>query len=149
MIKKQQEYNMALNATVYTGSQGVLKYDVLGTPTAIATVKSFTIDQETATVETTSMGASNGARTYLPTLKGFSGSADIYFKDDDEAQSSLFGGIGAAPATLEVYPSGTGKSIKLTGEVIITGFSLKASFDGLVEASISFQGTGELVKTTA
>lgn len=140
---------MAANSAVYTGENGVIKFDVLGTPTAVASVRSFTIDQETATVETTTMGATAGARTYLPTLKAFSGTADVYFRDDDTAQSAFYAGIGAEPATLVVYPSGESTGIKLTGEIIITGFSITSNFDGLVEASITFQGTGHLDRQLA
>lgn len=135
---------MATNQAVYTGESGVIKFDVAGTPTAVASVRSFTIDQETATVETTAMGATANARTYLPTLKAFSGTADVYFRDDDVAQSAFYAGIGGDAATLEVYPSGETTGIKLTGEIIITGFSITSNFDGLVEASITFQGTGHL-----
>jgi len=148
-VTQQQEYKMAANPAVYTGENGVIKYDVAGTPTNVASVRSFTIDQETATVETTTMAATGGARTYLPTLKAFSGTADVYFRDDDVAQSALFSGIGSDPATLEVYPSGSGTGIKLIGEIIITGFSITSNFDGLVEASITFQGTGPLDRQLA
>jgi len=64
-VTQQQEYKMATNSAVYTGENGVIKFDVLGTPTAVASVRSFTIDQETATVETTTMNATGGARSYL------------------------------------------------------------------------------------
>jgi len=140
---------MAVNTAVYTGENGVIKFDVAGTPTNVASVRSFTIDQETSTVETTTMAATGGARSFLPTLKAFSGTADVYFRDDDDAQSALFAGIGADPATLEVFPSGASTGIKLTGEIIVTGFSITSNFDGIVEASITFQGTGPLVRTVA
>lgn len=140
---------MAANSAVYTGENGVVKFDVAGTPTAVASVRSFTIDQETSTVETTTMAATGGARTFLPTLKAFSGTADVYFRDDDVAQSAFYSGIGGDPATLEVFPSGAGTGIKLSGEVIVTGFSITSNFDGLVEASITFQGTGPLTRELA
>jgi len=35
---------------------------------------------------------------------------------------------------------------KLSGTVLITGRSISASYDGLVEASLSFQGTGALTE---
>ena len=136
---------MATNDTVYTGENGVVKYDVSGSPVAVANVRSFTIDQEQATVENTSMGQTS--RTYLPSLSQFSGSMDVYFRDDDSAANALFLGIGAGSATLEVYPSGEVAGIKLSGEIIITGHSITSNFDGMVEASISFQGTGALTKT--
>ena len=136
---------MATNTTVYTGETGVVEYDFSGTPTAVAEVKSFTIDQEQATVETTTMGGS-GSRTYLPSLSQFSGSMDVIWRDNDDAALALFTGIGAGAATLVLYPSGKTTGISLTGEVIITGHSISSNFDGLVEASVSFQGTGALTK---
>jgi predicted secreted protein len=32
----------------------------------------------------------------------------------------------------------------MTGNIIVTGYSVTGSFDGLVEASISFQGVGAI-----
>jgi len=135
---------MATNTTTYNGQSGVVKYDVSGTATAVAEVRSFTIDQETATVENTVMGDSD--RTYLPSLSQFSGSMDVYFRDDDSAANALFAGIGADAATIELYPSGETTGIKLSGEIIVTGHSITSNFDGMVEASVSFQGTGALTK---
>jgi len=136
---------MATNTTTYNGQSGVVKYDVSGTATAVAEVRSFTIDQETATVENTVMGDSD--RTYLPSLSQFSGSMDVYFRDDDSAANALFAGIGADAATIELYPSGETTGMKLSGEIIVTGHSITSNFDGMVEASVSFQGTGALTKT--
>lgn len=141
---------MAVNNTTYNGQNGVVKYDVNGTATAVAEVRSFTIDQETATVENTVMGDS--VRGYLPSLTQFSGTMDVFFRDDDDAANALFSGIGADAATLEVFPSGETTGVKLTGEIIITGHSVTSNFDGMVEASVSFQGTKDasgngLVKT--
>lgn len=141
---------MAANASTYNGQSGVVKYDVSGTPTAVAEVRSFTIDQETATVENTVMGDS--VRGYLPSLTQFSGSMDVYFRDNDDAANALFAGIGADAASIELYPSGETTGIKLSGEIIVTGHSITSNFDGMVEASVSFQGTKDasgngLVKT--
>jgi predicted secreted protein len=36
----------------------------------------------------------------------------------------------------------------MSGTVLITGRTISASFDGMVEASISFQGTGALTEST-
>ncbi len=139
---------MAANDTTYTGENGALKYTVSSVLTSVAAVRSFTIDIETSTVETTIMGASGGARTFLPTQNSFSGTADVYLRDEDAAQDQFYTAVstGADPAVLEVYPSGASKGIKLSGSVIITGYSITSNFDGLVEASITFQGTGILTK---
>jgi len=136
---------MATNTATYTGELGVVKYDVSGTATAVAEIRSFTIDQEQATVETTKMG--DTTRTYLPSLSQFSGSMDVFFRDDDNAANALFSGIGAGAATVEIYPSGETTGIKLSGEIIVTGHSISSNFYGMVEASVSFQGSGALTKT--
>jgi predicted secreted protein len=38
--------------------------------------------------------------------------------------------------------------VKLTGTAIVTSKSISSSFDGLVESTISVQGTGGLTTTT-
>jgi hypothetical protein len=37
---------------------------------------------------------------------------------------------------------------RLTGSAIVTGKSINTTYDGLVEASITFQGTGTLTENT-
>ena len=91
------------------------------------------------------MGASG--RTYLGGLTQFSGSADLYLVDGDDGQNSLFSAIGNDAAAIELYPSGTSTGVKLAGNVIITGHSITSNHDGMVEASITFQGSGALTKT--
>lgn len=133
-----------------TGNNGVVKIDdAAGTPTAIAAVRSFTIDITSDTIEKTAMG--NDSRVYFKGLSSFSGSADIYFDPDEMPTSAASGlislnptleAVGSDAYTLEVYLNNT--SNKLTGEIIVTGFSINSSMDGMVEASISFQGSGDI-----
>lgn len=137
---------MAYGNTTFDGQAGVVKVDSGGSPTAIAEVRSFTIDQETATVESTVMG--DTARAYKPSLTQFSGTMDIFVSDQDAGQI-VTETMGADPLTLEVYPSGETTGQKLSGEIIITGHSITSNFDGMVEASVTFQGTGALTKEFA
>ena len=133
---------MAYAGTIVTGESGVVKIATL----AVASVRSFTIDQEQATVETTAMG-SNGSRSYLPSLNQFSGSMDVYYDDDDAGQVAAITNIqatGSAAVAVELYPSGETTGAKLSGNIIVTGHSITSSMDGVVEASITFQGTGPL-----
>jgi hypothetical protein len=63
-------------------------------------------------------------------------------RDDDAGQQALRAAIGAVPATIALYPSGnSGTGMKISGEVIITGISIAAAFDGMIEMTASFQGT--------
>ena len=51
--------------------------------------------------------------------------------------------------TLNFAPEGTGSgAVKLTGTAIVTGKTVTATHDGLVESSINVQGTGGLTTTT-
>ena len=136
---------MATNSATYTGELGTVKYGAVGSEATVAEIRSFTIDQEQATVEQTVMG--DTTRSYLPSLAQFSGSMDVFFRDDDAAANALFSGIGAGSAGIEIYPSGETTGVKLSGLIIVTGHSISSNFDGMVEASISFQGTGALTKT--
>ena len=112
---------------------------------SIAEIRSFSIDETIDTVENTSMGGAS--KSYLASIKDFSGSIDVlYDETDTNGQTALAVG---ATVTLNFAPEGTASGdVKLTGSAIVTGKSINSSFDGLVEASISIQGTGGLTTTT-
>ena len=140
---------MATNTTTYTGEAGVVKFsDTASSAVSVASVRSFTLDQETQAIESSVMGS--GSRAYIPGLKQFSGSMDLYFRDDNQGQTNLFSAIGGdnGATTIELYPSGESTGIKLSGTVIITGHSITANFDGMVEATVTFQGSGALTRTS-
>ena len=125
----------------FTGSDGVI---LVGSD-QVAEVRSYSIDETMDTLEDTAMG--DTSRTYKTSLKTFSGSADVFFDDTDTSgQGALTVG---SEVTLNVqFEGNTSGDHKLTGTVLITGRTISASFDGMVEASISFQGTGALSETT-
>lgn len=125
----------------HTGSEGTVK---VGSD-AIAEIRSYTIDETADTLEDTTMG--DTARTYKPSLTSFTGSLDVFWDETDTAgQGALTIG---AEVTLNVYPEGdTAGDVYYTGTAIVTGVSRTASFDGLVEMSISVQGTGALSQST-
>lgn len=125
----------------HTGSEGVVK---VGANT-VAEVRSYTIDQSADVIEDTTMGDS--ARTYKSSLTTFSGSLDVYWDETDtNGQGALTNG---AEVTFAVYPEGAASGATyLTGSAIVTGVSITGSFDGMVEAAITVQGTGALTTTT-
>ena len=127
--------------TTHTGSEGTVKVG----SNAIAEIRSFSIEETAETLEDTSMG--DTARTYKSSLTSFSGSLDVFWDETDTTgQGALTVG---ANVTLAMYPEGdtTGDSY-LTGAAIVTSRSISSSFDGLVEMSISVQGTGALSTAT-
>jgi hypothetical protein len=94
---------MAANNATYTGEAGTIEFGSAVSQTTVASVRSFTIDQETATIEDTVMGLSS--RTYKPSLSQFSGSADVYFRDDGTGQTDLFNAIGSDTLSIiNLYP---------------------------------------------
>lgn len=138
----------------HIGRNGIVK--ILGTAadedgTAVGELKSFSIEETGDTVEYTAMGDS--ARVFLPTLTSFSGSLDVFWDENDAGQTGLAIGTsllikfmpegdtndGGDPAVNDKFYDGT---------AIVTGVSRSASFDGMVEASISVQGTGPLTLRT-
>jgi predicted secreted protein len=133
---------------ILTGNNGVVKLDssVGGSVATIASVRNFSVEITRDTIETTTMGVD--VRTYLNGMSSWSGSADIYF--DPAASTGTIathavlnptsGTVGQSTLTVELYLADTAG--KFSGEVIITGFTVNSSMDGMVEASISFQGSG-------
>lgn len=117
----------------------------------VAEIRSYSIEMTSDTIETTTMGGANSGRTYTKGLSSFSGSADVYFDADHFSTADLDGlvngDVGDTSVAIKVYPEGTGAY--WGGNVHVTGYSISASFDGLVEASISFQGDGQLSYTAA
>jgi predicted secreted protein len=139
-----------------TGNNGVVKIDnAAGTPTAVAAVRSFTCEMTADTIETSNMG--QDTRRYVKGMSTWSGSADIYFDPAEfptansgftalnptgQTTGTPWRAVGSDTVTVELYLDGT--SNKFIGEAIITGFTVNSSFDGMVEASISFQGSGSV-----
>jgi hypothetical protein len=131
----------------YTGNDGAVSVN----GKAIANVKTFSVDIKADTIETSAMGVD--ARTYVKGLSSFSGSADVLFDtvDWDTAgevttfnptdTGSLVGASGVSVKFFVYTDKSSGNDIAFTGSVIVTGYNIKSSFDGLVEATISFQGT--------
>jgi sporulation protein YlmC with PRC-barrel domain len=137
--------------TLLSGNNG--KIEIGGT--AVAAVKNFTIDIKSDTIETTTMGVDT--RTYVKGMASWSGSADVIVDFDSttgnltgtaviSALNGTAGVVGGSTATITVYidqvgaPSGK----KWAGGIVVTGFSQKSAMDGLVEGTVSFQGSGPI-----
>jgi predicted secreted protein len=133
-----------------TGNDGAVSVNGVG----VANVRNFTIDVKADTIETTTMGVD--VRTYVAGLSSFSGSADIYFdtSDFDTYETSFnptAGLVGASGVAGKFYIAKDYSSTSdhvFQGSIIVTGYSVKSAMDGMVEASISFQGTGATTYST-
>jgi hypothetical protein len=125
----------------HKGSEGVVK---VGSNT-IAEVRDWSITITSDTVEDTTMGDS--ARTYKPSLTSASGSISCYWDETDTTgQGTMTAG---SEVTLNLYPEGdTSGDTYYTASVIITEEGASASFDGMVEATYSFQANGAVTTDT-
>jgi len=132
----------------YEGSAGTVKIKSgADSLTAVASVRSWSMDISRDTVEDTSM-ASSGVRTYKKGLQTFSGSMDIVYDDSEAtAVSTALTPDTDDTVSVELYSNSAADTTKFAGDVIVTSYSISASYDGLTEVSVSFQGTGAL--TTA
>ena len=127
----------------HTGSEGTVRVGL----NAIAEIRSYSLEETADTVEDTSMGDSY--RTFKTTLKGWSGSVDVFWDETDtNGQVALVVG---AEVTANFFPEGAtaGQSEKYySGTAIVTGKTVTGSFDGMVESTITLQGTGALTLST-
>lgn len=126
-----------------SGNNGVVKVaNAVGSPTAVASVRNFSIDIVSDTIETTTMGSEQ--RTYIKGLSSWSGTADVYFDGTNYASIPALNPtgvlVGSAPIAVEFYLDGS--TNKFAGNAVITGFTVNTSMDGMVEASLSLQGSG-------
>ena len=126
-----------------TGNNGAITLN----GNSVAAVRNFSVEMTADTIETTTMGVD--VRTYLTGLSAFSGSADVYF---DASHYLLFSPVnGASGVAVKLYIAENYSSTSdyaFTGNVIVTGYTVNTSMDGMVEASISFQGTGATTYST-
>ena len=126
---------------VHTGSEGTIKVGA----NAVSELRSYSISQEAETIEKSAMGDSY--RSFEIGMQSWSGSCDVYWDETDtNGQGALIPG---ASVTLNVYPEGaTSGDYFYSGTALVTSVERSAAFDGMVEASVSFTGTGGLTGTT-
>jgi hypothetical protein len=137
-----------------TGNDGAISINGI----SVLAVKNFSIDMKADTIETSAMGTD--VRTYVTGMSSFSGSADVYFDPDtattgfDAAETTFnptAGLVGASGVAGKFYVAKDYSSTNdhvFQGSIIITGYNVKAAMDGMVEATISFQGTGATTFST-
>jgi predicted secreted protein len=136
--------------TALAGKGGAVTFKGSGSHVNVVGVKAWKIDIKADTAETTEMASDNSLawRTFLSTLKGWTGSIDLAYVDmtDTNGQKMLYDKLGdiAYEAVFDLD-----SSHELTGNIIITGFPVECSIDGVEGSgvSVSFQGTGAIAYT--
>lgn len=122
--------------TKYVGKTG----DVQINTVAVGGVKSWALDYEIDTAETTTFD-DEGIAAYMGTILRFSGSFETY---KTGAPLTIDGGLDS------FYLQETSSAGQLWGgNLIITALHVTSSHDGLVTYSYDFQGSGALTIATA
>jgi len=119
--------------TVHVGSNAILE------------IRSYSLEESCDTIEDSTMGDS--ARTYLASLTTFSGSVDVFW-DETDTNGQVALAVGSS-VTIKFYPEGSASGdTYYSGTAIVTGKTISASFDSMIEASISVQGTSAITTAT-
>jgi hypothetical protein len=106
-------------------------------------VRSFSFDVTADTIENSVMG--NTARTYVAGLSNSTLSIETYWDASDQVEFDE-----RATVYWELYPTGTGTGEKYYhGSGVVTGKTVSAAFDGMVEASFAIQNSGAVTEATA
>ena len=125
----------------HTGSEGTVRVGA----NAIAEIRSYSLEETADTAEDSTMG--DPYRTFKTTLKAWTGSVDVFWDETDtNGQTALVVG---ATVTANFFPEGTtSPDVYYSGSAIVTGKTVTGSFDGMVESTITLQGTGALSLTS-
>jgi predicted secreted protein len=127
----------------HTGSEGTVRVGL----NAIAEIRSYSVEETADTVEDSSMG--DAYRSFKTTLKSWSGSVDVFW-DETDTNGQVAMTVGTE-VTINFFPEGAtaGQTEKYySGTAIVTGRTVTGSFDGMVESTITLQGTGALTLST-
>jgi predicted secreted protein len=118
--------------------------------TAVGELRGFSVEHTAETIDDTVMGETS--RGYKVTYKGFTATVDVLYDPANSGQDAFAVG---STVTLNLYPESQGTygtpdsgDEKITGSAIVTGKSITSSYDGIIEASVSLQGSGDLTFTT-
>ena len=123
------------------GRDGLIKIST----TTIGELRNYALSHSSDSVEDSVLG--DTYRTRLATMKTFSVSGDLYWDETNAGQLLIT--IGSS-VTLNLYPEGADTGDRYySGAAIVTKFDISASFDGIVEGSIAFEGNGALSTLTA
>ena len=121
-----------------TGNDGVIKLD----GEKVIQARSWSIDETGDTAENTVIGSE--ARTFKKAMTSWSGSLEVFYDTEDIAVDDLAVG---KEIDIQLYPNTDNPgALFYVGLAIITSLTNGASFDGMTERTISYQGTGLLIR---
>jgi len=106
----------------------------------LANITSFSINEEADTLETTAMGNA-GYKTFVGSLKSWSGTVEAVFDDTDSAVV-----VGSAITLTVVVDDGSSNQVQYSGSCIVTSRSVEVAVADLVGVTFEVTGTGALTE---
>jgi len=106
----------------------------------LANITSFTINEEADTLETTAMGNA-GYKTFVGSLKSWSGTVEAVFDDTDSAVT-----VGSAITLTVVVDDGSSNQVQYSGSCIVTSRSVEVAVADLVGVTFEVTGSGALTE---
>ena len=140
--------------TVFSGTAGQVKLatytnGVADSMETIAELRAWSLEESSTTIEFTRIGA--GSITgHKPGYKTWTATADLYLPADDTTGDEMItetaSGIAIATNTEYAWEFYIDDELagKYSGDGIVTGVSRSLSHDGMVEMSVTIQGTSDL-----
>ena len=97
-------------------------------------------------IECSVMGSLN--RVYKAGMQTFTGTIDVFYDAADDEQMRLVAG---ADIDFELFPQGETEGVgddfhKFTGSALVTGRTITNTVDGMVEMTLTIQGSGALTE---
>lgn len=127
---------------VFSGRDGSMEW----AGGALARVRNWSVQSSLETLETTNLG--NDAREYVPGLKTATGSATIYYHDDNTSLRTLLDNCidtGTPESALLDLRWGTKR---LAFNAYVTSVSITCSTGEVMSADVSFTMTGDYTTVT-
>lgn len=117
----------------------------------VAEIRGFSVEETAETIDTTVAG--DDTRTFSTTYNNWTATVDALYAVGDAGQGAL--AIGSS-VTVKFYPeegsaygTPTTGDVEITGTAVVTGKTITSAYDGLIEVSISLQGSDNLTYQTA
>jgi predicted secreted protein len=121
----------------HKGKEGVIKVGNV----AVAQIRSITVNDSAESIETTTLN--DDAKSFVAGTVSWDASADVYFHESDVGGQDALA-IGTL-ASIKYYPIGeSAGSDFASGDVLVTGRTMTNAQDGIVELSLTLQGSGAL-----
>ena len=126
----------------YKGQDGVFQAITTGGSLATVTnLKSWSVEQTTDSIESTTMGATGDAKTFTTGLSSWTASCELLYDLSNAVQADIIVG---ETVDIKVWPNTVSQAESFAGTGVVTSTSQSGAIGDLVGSSVTIQGTGVL-----